>query len=325
MCVCVFSSGIPLSHTVSARGRSKHRLFLKMNGMSHIKNDIDMASNTSYLVEHGLPGLLNELVEAVISDKPSDALSYCCQFLENKKNVKLLGQSVLGMASGKPSSKKALSPFEIFGKHVFQGATADQYLKPYGMTSADLKDPSWTRTKSDEVAAAVLEWAKANGATVYTHWFQPLGSSGVRPGQTGQVHNNMFVFGSDGNVHWDFDGKTLLKGETDGSSYPNGGLRATHTAGGYTVLDPTSPIFLRDDTVYIPSCFVTWHGHSMDEKTPLLRAQQAMSKQGIRLMNHLGYSIKSLNAMIGSSQLCREGNAQHGAQRCASLKWFRSK
>ena len=73
------------------------------------------------------------------------------------------------------------------------------------------------------------------------------------------------------------------------------------------MLDPTSPIFLRDDTVYIPSCLVTWHGHSMDEKTPLLRAQQAISKQGIRLMNHLGYSIESPNAMIGPSQLfCRE-------------------
>jgi len=103
-----------------------------------------------------------------------------------------------------------------------------------------------------QVAAAVQNWATDRGATVYTHWFQPLGATEVRLGMSGQVQNAMFAFGKDGKAKFsEFGGKELLKGETDGSSYPNGGMRATNTAGGYTVLDPTSPIFMRGDTVSI--------------------------------------------------------------------------
>merc|ERR1719252_70839 len=86
----------------------------------------------------------------------------------------------------------------------------------------------------------------------------------------------MFEFSRDGSPAWDFKGKDLLRGETDGSSYPNGGLRATHTAGGYLTVDPTSPMFLRGDTVFIPAAFVTYYGHAIDEKTPLLRSCEAL-------------------------------------------------
>jgi hypothetical protein len=99
---------------------------------------------------------------------------------------------------------------------------------------------------------------------------------------------------------WDFKGKNILKGETDGSSYPNGGLRATHRAGGYLSVDPTSPIFLRGDTIFIPACLSSYYGHALDEKTPLLRASDALSKEGVRLLNLLGFKgVKSLGANIG--------------------------
>lgn len=132
-----------------------------------------------------------------------------------------------------------------------------------------------------------------NGANVYTHWFQPMGGSGVRHGMTGQVHNMMLKFNEDNEVIQDFKGKTLIKGETDGSSYPNGGLRQTHSAGGYLALDTSSPIFLRGDTIFIPSIFVSYYGRALDEKTPLLRANAAIDKHGQRLLTSLGLDTSS--------------------------------
>lgn len=130
------------------------------------------------------------------------------------------------------------------------------------------------------------------GANTYCHWFQPMAASGVRHGQTGQVQNMMMKFNSSTNdVEFDFDGKNLVKGETDGSSYPNGGLRATHQAGGYLAIDTSSPIFLRGDTIFIPSAFVSYYGAALDEKTPLLRSNAALSKHGKRLLAHLGLDI----------------------------------
>ena len=172
------------------------------------------------------------------------------------------------------------------------------------MSWADMEDGTWTTdmAKADKVAAAVLAWAKANGG-VYTHWFQPMATDGVRHGKTGQVHNSMFNFNmKTGAPQWDFKGKDLLKGETDGSSFPNGGMRATHTAGGYVGLDPTSPIMLRGDTIYIPSCFVSFNGDALDEKTPLHRAVGAMSDAGVRLLSKLGIETTGLNSNLGLEQ-----------------------
>jgi glutamine synthetase len=192
---------------------------------------------------------------------------------------------------------------EGYGQHLFKGKVAAPYLEKAGLPKDTLDTAAWTTNgKADKVAAAVLEWAKDNGASVYCHWFQPLGSSGVRHGQSAQVQNTMMEFSKDGTPVWDFKGKNILKGETDGSSYPNGGLRATHRAGGYLSVDPTSPIFLRGDTIFIPSCLVSYYGHALDEKTPLLRASDAMSKEGARLLGHLGYKVKGIQANIGLEQ-----------------------
>ncbi len=137
---------------------------------------------------------------------------------------------------------------------------------------------------------------------MYCHWFQPLGSSGFRHGQTAQVQIKMVEFDRDGRPAWDFSGKNLLRGETDGSSYPNGGLRATHRAGGYLTIDTTSPIFLRGDTIFIPAALVAYTGHSLDEKTPLLRSLDALSREGARLLKLLGYNVNRLVTNIGLEQ-----------------------
>jgi glutamine synthetase len=120
-----------------------------------------------------------------------------------------------------------------------------------------------------------------------------MAASGVRHGQSGQVQNMMLEFGKDGKVKKDFKGKTLVKGETDGSSYPNGGLRGTHHAGGYLAVDTSSPIFLRGDTIFIPSVLVSYYGQALDEKTPLLRANAALNKHGSRLLSKLGLDCSS--------------------------------
>jgi len=145
--------------------------------------------------------------------------------------------------------------------------------------------------------------ATDSGANTFCHWFQPMASSGVRHGQTGQVQNKMLAFNADNQIEFDFKGKDLIKGETDGSSYPNGGLRGTHCAGGYLCIDTSSPIFLRGDTMFIPSAFVSYYGAALDEKTPLLRANAALNKQGCRLLKHLGLDVSDgLRANIGLEQ-----------------------
>jgi len=191
-----------------------------------------------------------------------------------------------------------------YGKHLFKGKVAEPYLAKHGLPANFLDDYSWVNSneKADKMAAAVLDWARDNGASVYCHWFQPMGASGVRHGQSAQVQNAMLEFAKDGTPQWDFKGKNILKGETDGSSYPNGGLRATHRAGAYLTVDPSSPIFLRGDTIFIPASMVSFDGYALDEKTPLLRANDALSTEGARLLNLLGYKVNSLQTNIGLEQ-----------------------
>mmetsp|Transcript_30325 Transcript_30325/g.75315 ORF Transcript_30325/g.75315 Transcript_30325/m.75315 type:complete len:595 (+) Transcript_30325:128-1912(+) len=193
---------------------------------------------------------------------------------------------------------------EGFGANVFKGAVAQKYLAKYGENAKLLDDVTWPQTpaKADAVANAVKDWAVDHGASVYCHWFQPMAAGGVRHGLSGQVQQSMLEFDKDNKPFFKFTGEQLLQGETDGSSYPNGGMRATHTAGGYLSLDPLSPIFLREDTVFIPACFVSYNGDALDEKTPLHRAIQAMSTHGTRLLNLMGYATDGLINNIGLEQ-----------------------
>jgi hypothetical protein len=119
---------------------------------------------------------------------------------------------------------------EAYGKHVFRGAIASPYLLRAGLGKQALENSLWTTNGgADKVAAAVLAWAIENGAANYCHWFQPLGAAGMRHGQSGQVQNALYEFDANGKPIWQFNGKALLKGETDGSSYPNGGLVSSNS------------------------------------------------------------------------------------------------
>lgn len=156
------------------------------------------------------------------------------------------------------------------------------------------------------MAEAVKKWALSHNATSYTHWFQPLGTSasgGVRKGLAGQVQISMLDFGDTGKLEVNFKGKHLCQGEVDGSSFPHAGkLRETHRSAGFTCIDTSSPIFLRGDVIFIPSCAASFNGHALDEKTPLLRSNKALSKEGTRLLNLLGVHCNSVEAKIGLEQ-----------------------
>ncbi len=134
-----------------------------------------------------------------------------------------------------------------------------------------------------------------------------MASSGVRHGQSGQVQNMMMEFDRGTNeIKFDFKGKHLIRGETDGSSFPNGGLRGTHCAGGYLAVDTSSPIFLRGDTIFVPSALVSYYGFALDEKTPLLRANSALNKQATRLLKHLGLDATAHGGVVTNIGLEQE-------------------
>ena len=137
-------------------------------------------------------------------------------------------------------------------------------------------------TVADIVANAMKDWAIEKGATHFTHWFQPM------TGMTAEKHDSFISPTSDGRIIMEFSGKELIKGEPDASSFPSGGLRATFEARGYTAWDCTSPAFIKDNTLCIPTAFCSYTGEALDKKTPLLRSMEALSKQAIRILKLLG-------------------------------------
>jgi len=141
---------------------------------------------------------------------------------------------------------------------------------------------SLTRAIADIVASAMKDWAIEKGATHFTHWFQPL------TGITAEKHDSFISPNSDGGIIMEFSGKELIKGEPDASSFPSGGLRATFEARGYTAWDPTSPAFIKEDTLYIPTAFCSYTGEALDKKTPLLRSMEAINIQALRVLRALG-------------------------------------
>ena len=146
------------------------------------------------------------------------------------------------------------------------------------------------------VADAMKEWAIENGATHYTHWFQPL------TGVTAEKHDGFITPSPDGGVMMDFSGKELIKGEPDASSFPSGGLRATFEARGYTAWDPTSYAFIKGKTLCIPTAFCSYGGEALDKKTPLLRSMEALNKQALRILNLFGTEAKYVRTSVGPEQ-----------------------
>ena len=149
---------------------------------------------------------------------------------------------------------------------------------------------------ANAVADAMKEWAVENGATHYTHWFQPL------TGITAEKHDSFISPSPDGRVIMDFSGKELIKGEPDASSFPSGGLRATFEARGYTAWDPTSYAFIKGKTLCIPTAFCSYGGEALDKKTPLLRSMEALNKQALRILKLFGTEAKYVHTSVGPEQ-----------------------
>ena len=145
------------------------------------------------------------------------------------------------------------------------------------------------------VANAMKDWAVELGCTHYTHWFQPM------TGVTAEKHDSFIQPGGDG-VIMEFSGKELIKGEPDASSFPSGGIRATFEARGYTTWDPTSPAFVRDSTLYIPTAFCSYTGEVLDKKTPLLRSMEKLSQEAVKMLKLLGKDVKRVTTTVGPEQ-----------------------
>ncbi len=150
---------------------------------------------------------------------------------------------------------------------------------------------------ADAVAAAMKDWATQNGATHFTHWFQPL------TGITAEKHDSFISPAPDGGVILEFSGKELIRGEPDASSFPSGGLRATFEARGYTAWDPTSYAFIKGKTLCIPTAFAAYGGEALDKKTPLLRSMQALNRQAMRILKLFGHTdVKCVRTSVGPEQ-----------------------
>ncbi|MBQ3549368.1 MAG: glutamine synthetase III [Clostridia bacterium] len=189
---------------------------------------------------------------------------------------------------------------EIFGSEVFNEAVMKEKLpkETYKALKKTIHDgKSLDITIANTVANAMKDWAIEKGATHYTHWFQPMTNI------TAEKHDSFIVPTEDGHVIMEFSGKELIKGESDASSFPSGGLRDTCEARGYTAWDPTSCAFVKDGTLCIPTAFCSYNGEALDKKTPLLRSMEALSKQAVRILRLFGNeNVKRVTTTAGPEQ-----------------------
>ena len=189
---------------------------------------------------------------------------------------------------------------DLFGSKVFnekcmkEGLASDTYKE----LQKTIQEGKPLNPKiANAVAHAMKEWAIAQGATHYTHWFQPM------TGVTAEKHDSFIEPVDGGKVIMSFSGKELIKGEPDASSFPNGGLRATFEARGYTAWDPTSYAFIKDDVLCIPTAFCSYTGHALDKKTPLLRSMEAINTQALRILKLFGNTdVASIKTTVGPEQ-----------------------
>lgn len=194
---------------------------------------------------------------------------------------------------------------DYFGEYVFNDDVMQEYMSPE--TYAELRqvidsDKTLGLDLANRVAEAMKEWAMNNGATHYTHWFQPL------TGATAEKHDSFISIDKQGHTILEFTGKNLSKGEADASSFPSGGIRATFEARGYTVWDCSSPAFIKKIAndraiLYIPTAFCSYNGEALDKKTPLLRSMEALNREGVKLLHLLGYgNVNRVVANVGGEQ-----------------------
>lgn len=189
---------------------------------------------------------------------------------------------------------------EIFGSKVFDESVMREKLAKdtFRELEKTIREGKQLNIKiANAVAHAMKEWALEQGATHYTHWFQPM------TGVTAEKHDGFINPDKDGKVIMEFSGKELIKGEPDASSFPNGGLRATFEARGYTAWDPTSYAFIKNGVLCIPTAFCSYSGHALDKKTPLLRSMQAINKQALRIVKLFGNDdVQTIKTTVGPEQ-----------------------
>ncbi|MEE0109538.1 MAG: glutamine synthetase III [Oscillospiraceae bacterium] len=189
---------------------------------------------------------------------------------------------------------------EIFGSDVFNEATMKQRLPEHIYLAWKNCVTTGSQLQLDvanEIAEAMKIWATEKGATHYTHWFQPM------TGITAEKHDSFISPTGDGRVIMEFSGKELVRGEPDASSFPSGGLRATFEARGYTAWDPTSCAFVKDGSLYIPTCFFSYTGESLDKKTPLLRSMEEVSREAVRILRLFGdEETRRVTPCVGAEQ-----------------------
>ena len=196
--------------------------------------------------------------------------------------------------------KKTTSVPDMYGSLVFSDRVMRERLPKDIYKAVHKTIQNGTHLELDvanSVAAVMKEWAIENGATHFTHWFQPM------TGLTAEKHDSFISPEGDGTIIMEFSGKELVKGEPDASSFPSGGLRATFEARGYTAWDPSSPAFIKDGSLYIPTAFLSYGGEALDKKTPLLRSMEALSRQAVRVLQLLGEKdVTRVTTTIGSEQ-----------------------
>ena len=189
---------------------------------------------------------------------------------------------------------------ELFGSMVFSDAVMREKLprEVYAaMRNAISRGERLDINLANVVATAMKDWAISRGATHFTHWFQPM--TGITAGK----HDSFLTPLADGRAIMEFSGKELVRGESDASSFPSGGLRATFEARGYTAWDPTSYAFVKDRTLYIPTAFCSYGGEALDKKTPLLRSMEALQKQALRVLRLMGHSdVRAVRTTVGAEQ-----------------------
>ncbi len=199
-----------------------------------------------------------------------------------------------------PASAKITA---LFGENVFTLAKARAFLsdEAYKSLLSSIKgSKKIDRTVANQIAAGIRQWAESKGVTHYTHWFQPL------TGTTAEKHDSFFTLKSDGTAIEEFDGAALIQQEPDASSFPNGGIRATFEARGYTAWDPSSPAFIMEigegKTLCVPTIFVSYTGETLDYKAPLLKSLEALSKSAVDVANYFDKNINRVSATLGWEQ-----------------------
>ena len=189
---------------------------------------------------------------------------------------------------------------ELFGSCVFNERTMRKYVKEkyFQEWKKCLSDGKpLTLEVADGIAEGMKQWALENGATHFTHWFQPL------TGITAEKHDSFISPAGGGAITMEFSGKELVRGEPDASSFPSGGLRATFEARGYSAWDPTAFAFIKDGTLCIPTVFCSYSGEALDKKTPLLRSCDAVSRQALRILRLFGDTeTQKVIAQVGPEQ-----------------------